>query len=146
MTILTGVLLAFVVLEALNVIILYWFPTSDKGNSVGMFQAWEKSKADPEVHAFVRYLVNWVAGTKLIFLALLVVVMIVGNPITQLLSLVALVFTVATFYWRLYPIIRQQDKEGNITPAGYSRTLALMIGGFLIVFMAALVVYAVFPG
>ena len=145
MTILTGVLLAFVVLEALNVIILYWFPTSDKGNSVGMFQAWEKSKADPEVHAFVRYLVNWVAGTKLI-LALLVVVMIVGNPITQLLSLVALVFTVATFYWRLYPIIRQQDKEGNITPAGYSRTLALMIGGFLIVFMAALVVYAVFPG
>ncbi|MEI8094678.1 MAG: hypothetical protein WCG80_10725 [Spirochaetales bacterium] len=144
MNLLTGVILAFVVLEALNVVILYFWPTSDKGNSIGMFNAWEKSKADPEVNALVRYLVNWVAGTKLIFLALLVVILIVGNLATQLFAVVALIVTVATFYWRLYPIMRQQDLSGAITPKGYSQTLAVMIGAFLTAFGLALSAYLLF--
>ncbi len=143
MTILTGAIIAFAILETLNVGILFFWPTSDKGNSVGMFNAWEKSKADPEVHAFVRYLVNWVAGTKLIFLALLAVIVVVGNPATQLGAVVVLILTVATFYWRLYPIMRQQDQEGAITPQGYSKTLALMIGSFIGVFVLALATYLI---
>jgi hypothetical protein len=136
---LTVVILAFGVLEVLNVAILYFAPGfTQGGNGVAVFNAWEKSKEFPELHQFIRYLVNWVAGTKLIFLALLVVVVVFGTEQTKLAAVVALVFTVATFYWRLSPLIRTMDESGWITPKGYSRTLAVMIGGFLLVFVVAL--------
>lgn len=60
-------------MEASNVIMLYFFPDSRYANSVGVFKAWEKSKQDPELHDFMKYLVNWVAGTKLIVILLLIV-------------------------------------------------------------------------
>lgn len=139
MDILPIAIMAFAVLETLNVIILYFAPGFTRGgNGVAVFNAWEKSKADPELHAFVSYLVNWVAGTKLIFIALLVVVVITGSDLTKLGALVALILTVSTFYWRLYPLIRRMDRAGWITPPGYSRTLGLMIGGFLGVFLLAI--------
>ena len=62
------VIIGIIVLEATNVVALYFFPGSKYANSVGVFKAWEKSKQEPEIHDFVKYLVNWVAGTKLIFL------------------------------------------------------------------------------
>lgn len=40
-------------------------------------------------------------------------------------------------------IILKLDRMGEITPKGYSRTLALMIGGFMIMFGLALVLYFV---
>ena len=64
----TIVILAFILLEFSNVLALYFAPGSKYANAVGVFSAWEKSKQDPEIHDFVRYLVNWVAGAKLIFL------------------------------------------------------------------------------
>ena len=70
----------FGLLELMNVAVLYFPPGSRKANGVGVFAAWEKSKADPELHQFVRYLVYWVAGTKLIFLALLAVVLVLVGP------------------------------------------------------------------
>ena len=60
----TWVFVVFGVLEVMNVAVLYGAPGSRKGNGVGVFTAWEKSKADPEVHLLVRYLVCWVAGVK----------------------------------------------------------------------------------
>jgi hypothetical protein len=57
-------------------------------------------------------------------------------------AVAALVLTVATFYWRLNPLIRKMDAEGWITPKGYSETLGLMIGGFLAVFVLALGAWA----
>ena len=48
-------------------------------NSVGVSKAWDKSKQDPEVHDVVRYLLDWVAGTRLIFLALLVVILLTAD-------------------------------------------------------------------
>jgi hypothetical protein len=59
---------AFIMLELTNVISLYLNPETKKGNSIGVFKAWEKSKDDPEIHHFIEYLVNWIAGTKLIFI------------------------------------------------------------------------------
>ena len=70
MNILRVVIIVFLVLEAANVVTLYFFPEAKYANGVGVFKAWEKSKRDPEIHNFVRYLVNWVAGTKLIFILL----------------------------------------------------------------------------
>jgi hypothetical protein len=135
------VIIIFLVLELSNVIILYLSPGSKMGNGLGMFKAFEKSRVDPEVFALVKYLTNWVAGTKLIFIVLLIGVLITGTAETKVFSVIALIFSISTFFSRLYPAIRQLDEEGQIDPRGYSRTLAIMIISFLVVFTIALIVF-----
>ena len=76
MNLITAVTIGFLILEAINVITLYFFPESKLANGIGVFKAWEKSKADPVIHNFIKYLVNWVAGTKLIFILLLIAILI----------------------------------------------------------------------
>ncbi|PKL21083.1 MAG: hypothetical protein CVV48_09545 [Spirochaetae bacterium HGW-Spirochaetae-4] len=136
-------LMLFGVLELSNVLVLYLAPGSKRGNSVGFFDAYEKSKSDPEIHALVTYLVNWVAGTKLIFIVLLIGIIITGNAATKVFSIIALIFSILTFFSRLYPGIRSMDQAGQITPHGYSRTLGIMIVCFVVFFFIALVVYLV---
>ena len=134
------VILVFIILETSNVLALYFFPGSNRANAVGVFSAWEKSKQYPEIHDFVKYLVNWVAGTKLIFLLLLAVSVLWGNLELQQLSLLALAIATATFFWRLFPLIRKMDKSGQIEPMNYSTVLAVMIFVFILFFgIAALV-------
>ena len=143
MPILSIAIALFAVLETLNVIMLYFTPGTRKGNGVGVFNAYEKSKADPEVHALITYLINWVAGTKLIFIILLVVILITGNSTTKLFSVIGLILSILSFYWRLYPAIKSMDNKGNITPKGYSKTLGVMIAGFIGIFLIALGLYVV---
>ena len=92
-------IIVFMVLELSNIIALYFKPDFKFANAVGMFNAWEKTKEDTGIHDFVRYLVNWVAGTKLIFIALLTVILIVGNNETLIYSLAALIASIITFYF-----------------------------------------------
>jgi hypothetical protein len=127
----------------LNVVLLYKAPGLRKGNSLGFFNAYEKSKEDPEIFALVSYLTNWVAGTKLIFIVLLIGILITGSPATKVFSIIALIFSILTFFSRLYPAIKVMDESGQITPRGYSRTLATMIAGFIAVFALSLVMYLV---
>ena len=127
MQVLTWVLVVFGLLEVMNVAVLYRAPGSRKANGVGVFAAWEKSKADPEVHLLVRYLVYWVAGVKVIFLALLAVIVVTGTESTKIAAGAALAASVAVFFWRLFPLARLADRSGAILPAGYSRTLGVMI-------------------
>jgi len=141
MDILSIAIIVFLVLESLNICILYFAPGSQRGNGVGAFIAYEKSKSDPEIHSLINYLINWVAGTKLIFVALLIVILISGNGTTKLLTVIALVLSILSFFWRLFPSIRRLDKAGQIAPKGYSKTLGVMIGSFVGGFAAALVVY-----
>ena len=68
MSVVTIVIVIFIFLELANVLMLYFAPGSKYANAVGVFSAWEKSKQYPEIHDFVKYLVYWVAGAKLIFL------------------------------------------------------------------------------
>ncbi len=143
MDVLSVVLIAFGALELLNVLTLYLAPGSRRGNALGVFRAYERSKQDPEVHALVRYLVDWVAGTKLIFIVLLIGIVLTGSPETKVFSTIALIFSILTFYSRLYPAITQMDAAGQIVPRGYSRTLAAMIASFVVVFGVAVVVYLV---
>ena len=138
MNILSIAIIIFILLESLNVLTLYFQPGTRLGNGVGVFNAWEKSKADPEMHQFVRYLVNWVAGTKLIFIALLIVILLTAGEKTILLTAVAMIASIFSFFWRLFPGIKQADAAGQITPAGYSRTLGFMIAGFIGLFAIAL--------
>ena len=143
MDVLAVVLIAFGALELMNVVTLYLAPGSRRGNALGVFRAYERSKQDPEVHALVRYLTDWVAGTKLIFIVLLIGIVLTGSPETKVFSAIALIFSILTFYSRLYPAITKMDRDGQIEPRGYSRTLATMIATFVVVFGIAVVVYLV---
>lgn len=140
MNLLTIVTISFLLMEAANVVTLYFYPDSKYGNGVGIFKAWEKSKADPEIHNFVKYLVNWVAGTKLIFIFLLIVILAVADDQTLIFAGIALVISIASFFWRLFPLIRKMDREGQIDPQNYSVALGWMIGAFILVFLAAVLV------
>ena len=125
----------FMLLELSNVLALYFALGSKYANAVGVFTAWEASKRDPEIHNFVRYLVYWVAGAKLIFLCLLGVIVLYGDAQVQRMSLVALAIATASFYWRLFPLIRSLDKRGQIEPKNYSMVLGIMIFVFVVVFV-----------
>ena len=138
MSIISIVIVLFILLESMNVLTLYFNPGSQMGNGLGVFNAWERSKADPEIHQLIRYLVYWVAGAKLIFIALLIVILLQADQTTYLLTLVAMIASVASFFWRLFPIMKSLDKEHHITPSGYSSTLGMMIAGFIAVFAIAL--------
>jgi hypothetical protein len=131
------VIVTFMVLEFSNILALYFAPGSKYANAVGVFSAWEKSKQDPEVHDFVRYLVYWVAGAKLIFLFLLGVIILFGSSDLQRMSLVALSLATLSFYWRLFPLIRKLDQNGQIKPKNYSIVIAGMIAVFIVFFTLA---------
>ena len=135
-----AVILAFLALEFSNVMALYFAPGSKYANAVGVFTAWEKSKQDPEIHDFVKYLVYWVAGVKLIVLSLLGAIILFGDSNLQRISLVVLGLTTASFYWRLFPIIRKLDLKEQINPKNYSLTIGFMIFGFIVFFALAAII------
>ncbi len=126
----------FVVLETLNVVILYFFPKTTKGNGLGVFKAVDN--LDQASGLLVSYLTNWVAGTKVIFIGLILVVLVFASNQVQLYTSVFLIPAIATFYWRLYPLAKEMDDKDLLQPKGYSKTLGLMIGVILIVLAGAI--------
>lgn len=134
------VAIGFLILEAANVVTLYFFPGSKYANGIGVFKAWEKSKQDPQVHDLVKYLVNWVAGTKLIFILLLIVILLTAQEPKLFYTGAAMVISIASFFWRLFPLIRKMDRDLQIDPKNYSATLGWMILAFIAVFLAAIVI------
>jgi hypothetical protein len=132
--------ICFLIIESANVIALYFFPESKFANAVGVFNAWEKSKSDPEIHNFVKYLVNWIAGTKLIFIMLSIVILVTANYQTLILTGIVLVISIASFFWRLFPLIRKMDRGGQITPRNYSTILGWMISAFILIFLVGAII------
>lgn len=130
----------FVFIECLNVLMLYFVPGSKKGNGVGVFDAYEESKTDEKTYRFIEYLINWVAGAKLIFIMIGIVVVIFGNYNTQLYTCLALIISILSFYYRLFPEIKKMESKDEITPKGYSKTLNYMILTFIIGFVAVFVI------
>jgi hypothetical protein len=141
MIILSISIVIFIVLEFANIMILYFKPDSRVGNGVAVFKAWEDSKQDEDLHLFVRYMTNWVAGTKLIFIFLLLVILFIGSETIKMVSVIAMILSISTYFWRLHPLIVKLDMKGEIIPKGYSKQLRTMIAGFLGLFIVALVIY-----
>jgi hypothetical protein len=131
------VILIFILFELSNVLALYFAPGSKNANAVGVFKAWEESKQYPEIHDFIKYLVNWVAGVKLIFLLLLAAIVVFADLNTQRMSLLALGIATLSFFWRLFPLIRKMDQNGQIEPKNYSMFLGFMIFIFIGIFFVA---------
>ncbi|MGD8458571.1 MAG: hypothetical protein PVF83_19515 [Anaerolineales bacterium] len=132
-------IIGFLCLETANVAALYFFPGSKYANSVGVFKAWERSKDDPQIHDFVKYLVNWVAGTKLLFIALLLVILFTADSHTLIVSGFALMISIASFYWRLFPLVRKMDREGQMELGNYSAVLGWMILALILIFFVGTV-------
>ncbi len=141
MDILDVSIILFVMMESANVCILYFAPDSKLGNGVAVFNGFSAAKQDENTNLFVSYMINWVAGAKLIFIALLLVILLTGNEATKFGSVVVMIFSIFTYFFRLHPIISKLDENDEITPKGYSRTLYNMILGFIMMFGCALVVY-----
>ena len=136
----TIVTIAFLIMEASNIITLYFFPGSKFANGVGVFKAWEKSKQDPDLHDFVSYLVNWVAGTKLIIILLLIAILLTTRGQSLVFTGIAMAVSIASFFWRLFPLIRKMDRNDQIEPKNYSATLGWMISIFIASFLAAILI------
>ncbi|MGL4739026.1 MAG: hypothetical protein ACRCW2_16385 [Cellulosilyticaceae bacterium] len=141
MNLLDLAMVIFIMMETANVCILYFWPDSKLGNGVAVFDQWEHSKKEEAEHLFARYMTYWVAGTKLIFIVLLLVILFTGSELTKIWGVGAMILSIATYFWKLHPIIRKLDEKGHITPKGYSRTLGRMICGFLAMFLLAFVLY-----
>ena len=134
-------ILAFVVMEASNIVIMYVRPDFPYGNSMRTFRQWYKAQGDEPSRLFVKYMVRWVANCKLIFLVLLIVVVIVGNEISTVCAVIATVVSIGIYFVSLHPIIKKLDQMDEIQPKGYSKTLALIIGAFMAMFSLALLFY-----
>lgn len=140
MNILQIAITVFICLELMNVTMLYFKPGSKIGNGIGVFNAYEKSKKDEELHSLVKYLIYWVAGTKLIFIALLFVIIFTASFKTQIAAVAVLIVSILSFYWRLSPIMKNMDAKNQLTPKGYSKTLNTMIAFFIAGFTLALII------
>ena len=136
-------IIIFCIMELGNVLILYFKPDSKLGNGVAVFDAWKDVKENKNLDLFVHYMAYWVAGVKLIFIFLLLVVLLTGNEITKIWAVVAMIISIATYFWKLHSIIKKLDSLNKINPKGYSKTLGLMISGFLLMFSTALILYLI---
>lgn len=106
MDILSITILLFCLMELANVIILYFKPGSKYGNGVGVFNSFKDAKKDKSLDLFAHYMVYWVAGVKLIFILLLLVILFVGNQDTKVGALITMIFSITTYYWKLHPLIK----------------------------------------
>ncbi len=139
MNVLDIAIILFISLETSNVLALYFKPELKQANAMGAFKSWPVSESNIEMYNLTNYLVSWVAGSKLIFILLLLVILFFADLETKIYSTYVLVLAIASFYWKLYPLVRRMDLNGEIRPKGYSRTLGMMIAVFMVVLLLSAV-------
>ncbi len=144
MSILDIVIAVFMFFETLNVIIIYVKPDFKYGNGMSAFKQWQDCKQDEKLELFSKYMANWVAGTKIIFILLLGVILFSATDMVKLYAVTVMVPATAIYYIKLHPIIKKLDTMGQISPEGYSKTLRFMITGFIIMFITAAAIASAF--
>jgi hypothetical protein len=140
MTFLTVVILGFLLLEVSNVFVLFFKPDSKQVHGMGMFPAWEKSKQDPDVHNLMRYLVIWVAGSKLILIALLIVILVWGDERLLIIAGFALALSMFPFYFGLFPAMKKIDENDQVDPKGFSMRLGFTITALILALLTGAVI------
>jgi len=114
-----------------------------KGNGIGVFKVLSEVDETDPMFALIKYLTNWVANVKVIFIALAITIVIFGNETTQFYAVIALLLSILLFYITLFPILKKLDDVNMLTPKGYSKTLAYTILSFLLMFIIALLLFVV---
>lgn len=137
------VIILFVLIESANVCVLYFKPSTWLGNGVGVFNGFHRAQENAENKQFTKYLINWIANAKAIFIALLLIVLFTGSEEIKLYSCFAMVASIALYFVSLHPIIKKLDAQGEITPKGYSKILAGMIAGFMAMFVIGITLHFV---
>lgn len=141
MNILQVAIIVFCFLEGLNILVLYTKPMMKKGNGIGVFKVLSEVDETDQMFALIKYLTNWVANVKVIFVALAITIVIFGSETTQFYAVIALIFSIFLFYVTLFPILKKLDDENMLTIKGYSKTLSYTILSFLLMFITALTVF-----
>ncbi len=141
MWLLNAVIIIFIVLELLNIGIIYFNIDFKYGNSIHIFKFTKKAKDNDGTKLFVNYMSNWVANSKFIFIVLLFIILFTGNEITKLITVIALIPSVAMYYLKLHNILVKLDNINELNPKGYSKTLFLIITGIILMFVGALIIY-----
>ena len=136
-------LLVIASVEVLSVLELYFMQDRCIFNGVAMFKVCVLARKDPDLFGMVRYLVNWVAGVKLIVIGLIVVIVFTAPANTILYAAISMIFTIASFFWRMFPMSRKFDEAGLIEPKGRSKMLGIMVLS-LEVFLVASILVEVF--
>jgi hypothetical protein len=133
-------LLVIMAVEILSVMELYFMQDRCIFNGVAMFKVCEVARKDPDLFGLVRYLVNWVAGIKLIVIGLVAVIVFTAPEQTILLAAISMVFTIASFFWRMFPMSRFFDEMGQIEPKGRSKMLGAMVVGLEVFLVASILI------
>jgi hypothetical protein len=136
-------LVVFAVIETLNMLELYFMQDNCFFNGICLFSGWEKSKENPEVHSLMRYLLNWLAGMKMLVVGLVLVLIFTAPNPTLLLAAASMVITIGSFYWRMYPMISKADDDGLIKRKGRSRMLGTMVAGLEFSFIVTIIIETV---
>jgi len=141
MNILQVAIIVFCFLEGLNILVLYTKPMMKKGNGIGVFKVLNEVDQKGYMFALIKYLTNWVANVKVIFIALAITIVIFGSETTQFYAVIALILSILLFYATLFPILKKLDDANMLTPKGYSKTLAYTILSFLMMFVTAIILF-----
>lgn len=144
MDILSITIIIFCIIEFSNVIILYFFPDYKIANSVAIFDTWDKMKEQEDTKLFGYYMVYWVAGVKLIFIFLLLVIAFFATKLIKIFAIISMILSISTYFFKLHYIIKKLDKMGKITPKNYSKKLDKIIIFFLIMFILSLIINFIF--
>lgn len=143
MIILNGAIIIFILMESMNVAVLYFKPHLTAGNGVGVFKGFHLAQSNSHERLFVKYLINWIANAKAIFIFLLSLILFMGTESLKLYTCIGMVFSIALYFVTLHPLIKQLDVADMISPKGYSKGLGYMIAGFMAMFSLAIVLYFV---
>ena len=138
MTAIQVTLLVIMTVEVLSVLELYFMQDRCVFNGVAMFKVCAAARKDPELFGLIRYLVNWVAGVKLIGIGLMGVIVFTAPENLLIYAAVAMVLAIASFFWRMFPMSRQFDDAGMIEPQGRSRMLGWMVVGLEVMLVASI--------
>jgi hypothetical protein len=68
----------------------------------------------------------------------LIVILYTADGQTLIFTGIALIISIASFFWRLFPLIRKMDGDNQIDPKNYSAVLGWMILGIILVFLIAI--------
>lgn len=135
MTFLTIAMSAFLLLEISNVFVLFFAPDSPQVHGMGMFPVWEKIKKDVNMYNLVRYFTFWVAGSKLILIVLLVIVLVMGTPMMKVIAGYVTGLSMLPFYWGLFPTMKKIDENDQVEPKGFAMRLGFTITMFILMFL-----------
>lgn len=139
MLILQSTIILFAFMELSNVLIMYFKPDFQYGNSMKTFYAFEESKSDENSYLFAKYMTNWVANCKLIFICILIVIAFIGDLLLLRFAVVVTISSISIFFISLYPIIKKLDDNDRVCPKGYSKTLSKIIFAFIAMFSVAFI-------